>query len=154
MIGLLTKIKDALEADESLAAYVEAVDVRKWDPNSLPDFETYGIVISPEGRSSEKLAVREKQHICRVSIYCLVFEYDPTESLTGTGEGEEAKGILKLIEDVWDCLNGNDFGEYVEITGDELDDEIELNAVKSAERDGYFHEVEIRGMWRLLPFTD
>jgi hypothetical protein len=147
---LLTKLKALLEADATLAGYVEVVDARKWRADSLPEFEQVGIVLSPESVREELIAVRAKQTICRVDIVCLVFKFDPVKSLFGTAAGEE--GIIKLEADIRAALLGQDLDGYIELSEETcLPAASALNAVPSAERDGFYHEVKIPASFGLMP---
>jgi hypothetical protein len=128
--------------------YVEAVGAAAYRPDwvGLPAFETYGIVVSPEGYRVETQAMRLKQKICRVDIVLLVERAAEADSLTA---------INGMIEDVFNCLNNNDLGEYVELTGEELaGKDWPLNVVHSAERDKFYREVKINTTWWLQPFVE
>jgi len=146
MIGLLAALKTALENDAALAVYNEIVAVRKFRVDQLPDFETYGIVLSPASRGVEDIGIRTKEDLPRVDLYCLVYNFDAEKSLVGVAAGEV--GILQMVEDVISCLEMNSLGDYVEVTGLEVNTEIQLNEVPSSNRDGFYHEVKIRLNYR------
>jgi hypothetical protein len=154
MITLLTKIKDELEADSELSQYVEIVDIRKYRPDELPEFENYGIIVSPGSQECDNIAVAEKQWECEVKIVALVFNYDETKSLTGVDVAGDEVGILKMVDHIFDCLRNNELDGHVEVTGKELSNRIDLNAVPSSNREGFYHEVEIESTWLLQSFID
>jgi hypothetical protein len=151
MIGLLAALKTALENDAALSVYNEVVSVRKYRPDSLPAFETYGIVLSPASLGWEDVGIRCREDLPRVDLHCLVFDFDAEKSLVGVAAGEV--GILQMVEDVIACLEFNSLSDYVEVTGQEVNTEIQLNEVPSSNRDGFYHEVKIRLNYRLLART-
>jgi hypothetical protein len=140
MIDLLTAIKTALDADATLAAYNEIVDIRKWRADSLPDFETYGIVVSPSAQTVEDDAIRSKRDRLVVRLYVLAYDFG-ANALNGESAG--AVGILKMVADVIACLEGNDLAGYVELTGEEINASIALNEVPAPGRDRFYHEVTL-----------
>lgn len=114
MIGLLDKIKTALENDATLLGYVETVVIGKYDPAAMPDFETFAIVVSPADslRMTDVRAVREKQHTVQVDIFALRWRWNVADSVALLGS--DPRGIIKFAEEVWSCLNNNDLNGYIE----------------------------------------
>ena len=114
MITLLDAMQAALIADPTLAAYLgEAVEVRQWDPDTLPDFDRYGVVLSPNDESEQPAGVLGIEKTFPVQIVCLVrIGGTLAEALAGE-TGPDGIGVLKFAEDVRAVLRGNSLGGAV-----------------------------------------
>lgn len=124
-------------------SYVEAVSVRKWrsDWRGLPDFDKWGIVLSPKAMGREAVSVGLVQYTARIDVVCLVRDYHAANSLTGTATG--AKGLLQLVEDVRGAVEADDLAGTCEVLGDELAGEINIEEIASPERDLFYHEAKL-----------
>jgi len=106
-------MKAALLADETLDAYLDsAVEIREWKPDELPDFDKYCVVLSFAGESEEHAGLKSNDKIFEVLIVCLVRNYGFPDALMGTTPPNKA-GLFKLVDDVKDCLRGNDLANAV-----------------------------------------
>jgi len=126
-------------ADTSIS-YVEAVSILDYTSDFPGGFDKYAIVISPRAISFSLKFNQVTQEKNEVYVVCIVRNFDPEKSLTGTEPGEV--GIIKMVYDVWHSagqfLEDNKSSFDVDYT--ELDSEIDLEN-KDKERAGFFHEV-------------
>lgn len=148
MKELLNNIKSVLEADETLAEYIEIVEAGEYDRENLPDFDRCAIVVSParDLRKTEIRAVREKQHLVQANVVCLRWRFQDAGALAGS----DPPGILKMIEDVWTSLNGSDFDGHIEKLGGEATAGIVMEAINN----GAYYEAVIPLSCYLPPFND
>ena len=114
MNTLLTNMKTALLGDSTLGAYLDdAIEIGQWNPEALPDFDKYCVVLSPVPGVEEKPAgVLGIEKTFNVDIVCLVRNYGLPAALTGT-TAPDGVGVIKLAEDVRNCLRENSLSSYV-----------------------------------------
>jgi hypothetical protein len=141
-------LKQHIQNDPALA-YIEAVEIRKYRKNALPDFNVYGLVISPVFCQRELITNRQFQYTFKHEIVCIVRNFDEELSLRGTEAGEI--GIQAMIEQVGESLFL--FGEanlqYLDILYDEFEEEIPFDQHPFPDREAFFHEVKIPYQVRL-----
>jgi len=134
-------------------SYVNTFQIRKYNINSLPNFETYCIIISPASRREKNIALRTKIKTLTIDVVCIVRNFDPLLSLVGQATGET--GIIKLIEDTEKALL--DFGSAnkneLTILYNEMDEAVNFNQHKFPERDDFYHEVILPYRVKLKPKT-
>ena len=105
---LLEEMKAALIADSTLSAYLgDTVYIRKWDPEALPDFDTYGVVLSPAGPPyEEECGVKGVDKIFEIIIVCLVENFGMPGALIGQTSPAK-KGLFQMVDDIKSCLRAN-----------------------------------------------
>ena len=115
----------ATELAAGLAADYPNLEVFKmaFRASNIPDFQRYGIVVSPAARPLEEkvVGVRNVQYVCRADIYLLVKNFSETDSLFGTATS--GFGLFEMIEDVKDLIRLTTLGglldkTYAEAAGD------------------------------------
>jgi len=113
MNTLLTNMKIALVQDATLAPYLgDAVEVREWDPERLPDFDIYCVVLSPRGVQERAAGVLGIEKTFPVLIVCLVRNFGLPAALTGA-DLQDGYGLIKLTDDVVSVLRGNELSGSV-----------------------------------------
>jgi len=106
-------MKAALLDDTTLDAYLDdAVEIRQWKPDELPDFDKYCVVLSFAGEGEEHAGLKSNDKIFEVLIVCLVRNYGYPDAILGT-TAPDTVGLFKLADDVKKCLRGNSLSNAV-----------------------------------------
>lgn len=150
----------------TLSSSYTGLEVFKMDfrPTNLPDFDRYGIVISPSARPWEEKvkAVRNIQYIFRADIYLLVKNFSETDSLFGTTAPD--LGLFQMVEDVKSLLRLSDLSglldkTYAEPAGDPNQGgggpvEFETSAAAGFDSGGHAHvrRAKLPFVGRMIPF--
>jgi len=143
ILELQLAIADYLAADELLSC-VEIVSPRPYDISQMPDFDTYAVIVSIGGLNESCIACQMTQETDRIKIYVMVRNFDPVKSIQGQASGEV--GVVKLSYLVKDSLRvfGTKNRESLDILGDELDGEIDLQEkVELPGHEGFFRVIRI-----------
>jgi hypothetical protein len=147
LVQLLKAIQNHLTTDPELS-FVETAVIRKYKAKSLPSFQNYAIIISPNSRSKESLANRVKQTTYRLNIVCVVRNFDPELSLIG--EPPEAAGIIHMV-DVVEISLGAFENPGIEKFNNEINQEINYEEHAFPDREGAFHETVLTYTVKMKP---
>ena len=144
----LSNLKSAIEADQALSAYVEAVGIVSPEAlrddsrlaQELPDFDTHGVVIAVRSVHPQSVACGAKQDLVEVDVVALAKALGNQYALRGSGQGGETVGIIKMRQDLFDLVDRNTFGDSIDLVESENVNSrgpIELVA------DGYYYQAVI-----------
>lgn len=138
---VLEQLQAYLNADLSLG-FNETVSIIDYSFDFPSGFDKYAIIVSPRSLSFSLRCNKVTNEKNDIDIVCVVKNFDPELSLTGTQPGEV--GIIEMVYRVW-----NSAGQFLEtnrssfdVDYTELASDIDLENKKN-ERRGFFHEVVI-----------
>lgn len=139
-LNLCNALIQHLQSDASLS-YIENVEIQLWEKDDFPDFNRYGLVISPDAFSHKLKAQQIMQETCFIQVVCIVKKFDPVKALLGTLPD---KGIITMTIEVWKSLF-RFFKDHpdLDIRYNELLEKVQINSRQSGENLDFYYWVSI-----------
>lgn len=131
-------------------SYIEAKCIAQYNPENLPVFEDYLIIVSPKSMGIEKISVGFQSEIVEIDVVCIVRNFDQSESLIG----ENPQGIIQMVGDVRTVIQG--FGDNnnhrLTFLWNESGQKTQFKSFPQG-KDRFFHETVIQLKIKINPQT-
>lgn len=143
-----TRLVSALTA--LLSGYPATVERNLFDPQKLPDFERYHVVVSPPQNDSwrhDRVSIRTYQPVLAADVYLLVKNFNDHDSLFG--ETGPDLGIFQMISDVQYGLQISTLNGFLQKTYEEGFGPLSIEYAASAGFDSGEHSFVRRARLRV-----
>ena len=129
---LCSAISAALLADPVLKVYLTVAPVQVWDPDYLPSFGSYGMVVEPTGLSPTRKYVGAIQEQASVTLHLLVKAF-PDRAAALTGQTAAAPGAILFARHVFNCLHRNPLtgAPFDPVAGEEVMNPVRWELIKN-----------------------